>query len=71
MVGGELSKETADNIEVVENSTPIYVNGRRTAITAYNINGSSYFKIRDLADVAGFEVGWDEESQTIDILTVE
>lgn len=68
-IGGELSSKIEQDMNVVENNTPIYVDGRRTAITAYNINGSSYFKIRDIADAAGFEIQWDGASQTINIIT--
>ncbi|MCH5211530.1 MAG: hypothetical protein J1G06_00805 [Oscillospiraceae bacterium] len=69
VIGGEFSKDTAENIEVVENDTPIYVNDRQRAITAYNINGSSYFKIRDIADAVGFDIQWDGDTQTINIIT--
>lgn len=69
VTGGELTSDTADSIEVVENDTPIFVNGKQTAITAYNINGSAYFKIRDIADAAGFNIKWDGGSQSIDIIT--
>lgn len=69
VVGGELVSDIPETIEVVENNTPIFVNGRQTAITAYNINGSSYFKIRDIADAAGFSIEWDGASQTINIVT--
>ncbi len=68
-VGGELSGEIEQDMNVVENSTPIYVDNRRTAITAYNINGSSYFKIRDIADATGFDIQWDGGSQTINLIT--
>ena len=68
-IGGELSGEIEQDMNVVENSTPIYVDGRRTAITAYNINGSSYFKIRDIADATGFDIQWDGGSQTINLIT--
>ena len=67
-IGGELSSEVEQDMNVVENNTPIYVDGRQTAITAYNINGSSYFKIRDIADAAGFEIQWDGGSQTINVI---
>jgi hypothetical protein len=69
VIGGELSGEADGSFKAVENSTPIYINDKRTAITAYNINGSSYFKIRDIADAAGFDISWDESSQTINITT--
>lgn len=68
-IGGELSSEIEQDMNVVENNTPIYVDGHRTAITAYNINGSSYFKIRDIADATGFEIQWDGNSQTINLIT--
>lgn len=67
-IGGELLSEVEQDMNVVENDTPIYVDGRQTAITAYNINGSSYFKIRDIADAAGFEIQWDGGSQTINVI---
>ena len=66
-IGGELSSELAQEMNVIENSTPIYVDGRLRPITAYNINGSSYFKIRDIANAAGFEIFWDGSTQTINI----
>lgn len=68
-VGGELSSEIEHDMEVVDNSTPIYVDGRQTAITAYNINGSTYFKIRDIGDAVGFDIQWDGGAQTINIMT--
>ncbi len=67
--GTELINDTGGAIEAVENDMPIYVNGRSTAITAYNINGSAYFKIRDIADAAGFEVQWDGDAQSINLVT--
>lgn len=69
VIGGELSGDIEQDMDVLENSTPIYVDGRQRAITAYNINGSSYFKIRDIADAVGFEILWDGETQTISIET--
>lgn len=69
VIGGELVSDVPEKIEVVENNTPIFVNGRQTAITAYNINGSSYFKIRDIADAVGFNIEWDGVTQTINIVT--
>ena len=68
-IGGELSSEIEQDMDVVENDTPIYVDGRRTAITAYNINGNAYFKIRDIADAAGFDIRWDGQTQTINVIT--
>lgn len=68
-IGGELSGVVDTEMNVVENDTPIYVDNKQRAITAYNINGSAYFKIRDIANAAGFEILWDGGSQTINIST--
>ncbi len=69
VIGGELSNDIAGELNVLENSTPIYVNDKETAITAYNINGSAYFKIRDIAEVTGFSIEWDNATQTINLIT--
>ncbi len=60
------------------NATPstatVYIDGERIPFEAYNIDGSNYFKLRDVA--AGFdgswypfEVTWDNQLGAIDILT--
>lgn len=42
---------------VTENPYPVKVNGETTVIEGYNINDSTYFKLRDIADaVGGFRV---------------
>ena len=48
----------------------VYVDGKSVAFTAYNINGSNYFKLRDLAIALNgtekqFNVGWSKESNAI------
>lgn len=70
IIGGELEEtiiSTTKDIE--ENSAPIYVNGKEKNVTCYNIGGYSYFKIRDLADLIGFRVNWNEGTQTVEIIT--
>ena len=61
IIGGELSGENINAANIEENSAPIYVDGQRVELQAYNIDGSNYFKIRDIADIAGFNVDWDGE----------
>lgn len=69
VVGGELDDDNSSVLNVEENSAPIYVDGDETQVTAYNINGSTYFKIRDLADLVGFSVDWDGDAQAIILRT--
>lgn len=61
IVGGELSGDGINATEIAENTAPIFVDGRMVELSAYNIDGSNYFKIRDIAELAGFDVGWDGE----------
>lgn len=59
IIGGELEGGEINAEEIEENTSPIYVDGAVKELTAYNIDGSNYFKIRDIADLAGFSVDWD------------
>lgn len=56
---------------VTANPYPVKVNGVETAIEGYNINDSTYFKLRDIsAAVGGFEVGFENDTITIDTPSV-
>lgn len=55
-------------------SSTVLVNGEKTAFDAYNIGGSNYFKLRDLAYVLSgtpkqFEVSWDGEANCISLIS--
>ena len=39
----------------------IYVNGEKITVEVYKINGSNYFKLRDLGKALDFRVGWSAE----------
>ncbi len=69
VVGGELSKESGTALNVEQNSAPVYVDGNEKEALSYNINGSTYFKIRDIGDMAGFDVDWDGDLQAVVIKT--
>ncbi len=48
---------------VTVNPYPVKVNGVETAIEGYNIDGSTFFKLRDVsAAVGGFEVGFEDNA---------
>ncbi len=67
-VGGELSGTDLSSIDKVSfNKVTLIVNGQSQTLDAYNIDGNNYFKIRDLADIIGFTVGWDSASGTVTI----
>lgn len=56
-------------VEATINQAPIYVDGTRVDLTAYNIGGYNYFKLRDIADLVDFGVEWDPETASIQIDT--
>ena len=50
------------------------MDGAPVGLTAYNINGNNYFKLRDLAALlngtqAQFQVGWNDAARTITLTT--
>lgn len=67
-IGGELVDDISGNLDVVENNTPVFVNGNQVAVTSYNINGSAYFKIRDIADIIDMDIEWDDATQIMNLV---
>lgn len=41
----------------------IYVDGEQVSMTAYNINGNNYVKLRDIGEKVGFNVYWQDGVQ--------
>ena len=68
IVGGELSDaDENEALIIVLNNGTILKDGQPVDVSAYNINGNNYFKIRDIGELVGFTVGWDDASSTITI----
>lgn len=68
-VGGEMSSNNGINQVGTLNMAKIYLDGNAVNMTAYNINGSNYFKLRDVGSLFNFSVEWDGANQTIVIDT--
>lgn len=64
-IGGELEKGEDKSSTCVESNQAISINGLAREITAYNIGGSNFFKLRDLGNVLGFGVSYDEATRTV------
>ena len=60
---------TKDIKDAVESKSTILIDGQKAALKAYTIKGNNYFKLRDLGNALGFNIGWDNASQTISIDT--
>ena len=47
----------------------VMVNETIHHLSAYNIDGYNYFKLRDLGNAVGFQVGWDEAQKCVNIVS--
>ena len=58
--GSELvGQATGGNKDAIPSNNTIYLNGKKLNLTVYKIDGSNYFKLRDLGQALDFYVGWD------------
>jgi len=64
-VGGEMAVPGTQNAPPVPTSARICLDGREVALTAYNIGGNNYFKLRDIGQALDFGVDWDAEGNTV------
>jgi hypothetical protein len=60
------------NLTAMLTTADIYVNGEKAEVSAYNISGNNYMKLRDIAallDGSGkqFDVIWNQDTKTIEI----
>lgn len=55
----------AASMEVNPNPFPITVDGAPVEIEGYNLNGSTYFKLRDIGDKLGFFVDFQDDTIVI------
>ena len=49
----------ASGIMATISNQAIYVDGQRVSLTAYQIGGNNYVKLRDVGEAVGFNVYWD------------
>lgn len=68
-VGGEMSARGSGAKQAAPSTSRILLDGKEISLTAYNIDGNNYFKLRDIGQTFDFGVGWDGEAQTIRIDT--
>ena len=70
IVGGELAvSEITKTQTATLTSSTIYVDGQIKLFAAFNISGNNYFKLRDIGQTFGFNVGWSTATNTITIDT--
>lgn len=53
----------ASGLMAAPSKQAIYVDGQQVSMTAYNIAGNNYVKLRDIGEAVGFNVYWDGSVQ--------
>lgn len=56
----------ASGIMAVISNQAVYVDGQRVYMTAYQIGGNNYVKLRDIGEAVGFNVYWDGTSVQVE-----
>lgn len=63
VIGAALVSEAAAGIVAEPTWQKIYVDGRQVSMTAYNIAGSNFVRLRDIGQQVGFNVYWSDGVQ--------
>lgn len=65
-VGGELSTTGSTSVKAASLTTSkVYIDGKEAPLTAYNIDGFNYFKLRDMGSAVNFGVAFDGTANSI------
>lgn len=70
-VGGEMDKGDGISKTGSINTAKIFKDGIEVQLTAYNINGNNYFKLRDIAQAFNIGLTWDNQTSTIVVDTTK
>ncbi len=68
-VGGELGAIPTKNATAQTCTETVLINGSKASLTVYNVDGYNYFKLVDLGDALGFDVGYESKTRTVVITT--
>jgi hypothetical protein len=70
VTGGELTlSANTSNKNAVLSAAKVFINGTEAKLTAYVIDGLTYFKLRDVGAAVNFGISWDGFTNTINIDT--
>ncbi len=71
VVGGELEKISAENIDLRFNKSAIHVDGADKVLKSYNINNETYFKLRDISQEINIDLQWNQKEKAIKLDTTQ
>ena len=64
-VGGEMGSNSFGAKTPTPTSSKLYLDNKEITLTAYNIDGNNYFKLRDIGKTFDFSVEWDGQQNAI------
>lgn len=70
VLGLSLSAPAARAVESLKatlSTNRVLVDGQEVRLTAYNINGNNYVKLRDIGEQVGFNVCWDSDAKCVQV----
>ena len=70
-VGGELADHADRSESILPSPQALTVDGAAANLTAFNLEGNNFFRLRDLGRVLGFGVDWDPETSTMLVTTAK
>jgi len=70
-IGGEMSKGNGENKTPSLTSSLFFKDGEQFYPLSYRIDGSNYYKLRDIAAILDLGIGWNSEENAITISTNE
>lgn len=62
---------TTGKKQAVSSAANLYIDGESVQLEGYTINGSNYFKLRDIAEHIGAEIEWNVAAKTANIITLQ
>lgn len=65
MLSGPIAQAAETALTVVASSQKFYADGQRVQLEAYNINGYNYIKLADLSPLVGFDLAYDEHTNSV------
>ena len=54
---------------VITSTCDVIYNGKPVTLNGYEIDGNNYFKLRDMTDLFGIGINWNEAMQVVEIIT--
>ncbi len=67
VLAGPTAQAAEAFLKAFPSTQPICLDGQQVQMTAYNIGGNNYVKLRDIGQAVGFNVYWDDTIRAVQI----